>query len=89
MRPSRDVVCELCRRVEELTARSIDEGRIVLDPGPGTGTGRVDRASTTSSGNLIKIGRCDIEKTGPSARTHGHGVAPPLTWPTFEEQAAS
>jgi hypothetical protein len=50
---------------------------------------RVDRASTTATGKLIKIGRRDIEKTGPSARTHGHGVAPPLTWPTFEEQAAS
>ncbi|GHD62792.1 hypothetical protein GCM10010317_058610 [Streptomyces mirabilis] len=74
-----------------MAARRSDEGR--LDPGLGTGTGtgfgRVDRAPTTTSGNLIKIGRRDIEKTGPSARTHGHGVAPPLTWPTFEEQAAS
>ncbi|MFJ8022527.1 hypothetical protein [Streptomyces sp. NPDC096311] len=74
-----------------MTARRVDEGRIVLDPGldTGIGFGIVDRAPTTSSGNLIKIGRRDIEKTEPSARTHGHGVAPPLTWPTFEEQAAS
>jgi hypothetical protein len=39
--------------------------------------GRVDRVSTATCGNLIKIGRLGIEKTGPSARTHGHGVARP------------
>ncbi|MFF1599381.1 hypothetical protein ACFVYV_18090 [Streptomyces mirabilis] len=72
-----------------MTARRIDEGRIVLDPGPGDRHRLRGPHSTTSSWNLIKIGRRDIEKTGPSARTHGHGVAPPLTWPTFEEQAAS
>jgi hypothetical protein len=37
----------------------------------------VDRVSTATCGNLIKIGRLGIEKTGPSARTHGHGVARP------------
>ncbi|MER5667498.1 dihydropteroate synthase [Streptomyces mirabilis] len=30
-----DVIAELRRRAEELTARGIDEGRIVLDPGLG------------------------------------------------------